>query len=165
MLSEVSALADVERAITGPMEDKRRHPCPLPHQERAVLASVERSPAASEPVWLYIARHDHRIRRLLSPGNGGSQSYLLSVSLRSLLRLEAHAISTPAASVPNPPQPVYRPMMQFADAMAVRGSSPYVSLFHWAPPMSPFQACHKIELPFVFGTLKAWEGTPMLAGG
>jgi para-nitrobenzyl esterase len=59
----------------------------------------------------------------------------------------------------------HRPIMQFADTMAARGCSPYVYLFSWAPPTSPFRSCHNIELPFVFGTLKAWQGTPMLAGG
>jgi para-nitrobenzyl esterase len=36
--------------------------------------------------------------------------------------------------------------------------------FDWAPPLSPFGACHCIELPFVFGTLDAWHGVPMLRG-
>jgi para-nitrobenzyl esterase len=59
----------------------------------------------------------------------------------------------------------HRPIMQFADATAAQGGSPYVYLFDWAPPASRFRSCHNIELPFVFGTLDAWGETPMLAGG
>lgn len=36
--------------------------------------------------------------------------------------------------------------------------------FEWKAPKSKFDSCHTIELPFVFGTLAAWEGSPMLAG-
>jgi para-nitrobenzyl esterase len=52
----------------------------------------------------------------------------------------------------------------FAAGAAAHGASTYVYQFDWAPPMSPFKACHCIELPFVFGTLDTWRDAPMLAG-
>jgi para-nitrobenzyl esterase len=54
--------------------------------------------------------------------------------------------------------------LRFAAAAAALGARPYVYQFDWAPPQSPFKACHCIELPFVFGTLAAWRDAPMLAG-
>ncbi len=40
----------------------------------------------------------------------------------------------------------------------------WVYRFDWSPSASSIGACHCIELPFVFGTLEAWTGAPMLAG-
>ena len=38
--------------------------------------------------------------------------------------------------------------------------------FDWAPPDSPFKACHCLDIPFIFGNWdNAWRGAPMLAGG
>lgn len=44
------------------------------------------------------------------------------------------------------------------------GSGSYVCRFDWHPDGNPLGACHSIELPFVFGTLPAWRGAPMLDG-
>lgn len=52
----------------------------------------------------------------------------------------------------------------FAELLAKHGNQPVWYEFGWAPAASPFGACHCIELPFVFGTLDAWRGAPMLAG-
>src|SRR5437868_11262090 len=49
-------------------------------------------------------------------------------------------------------------------AAALRGPT-YAYQFDWSPPGSRFKACHCIELPFVFGTLDAFAGAGMLAGG
>ena len=57
------------------------------------------------------------------------------------------------------------PSMRGADALAARGSAVYAYRFDYAPPRSPFQACHCIELPFTFGNFPAWNDAPMLAGG
>jgi len=58
-----------------------------------------------------------------------------------------------------------RPATRLADAVAARGGNVYTYLFDWAPPTSRFGSCHNIELGFVFGTLGAWRGSPMMAGG
>ena len=57
------------------------------------------------------------------------------------------------------------PTMRLAEAIAARGGSVFAYQFDWAPPASPFKACHCIDLPFTFGNLAAWDGAPMLAGG
>ncbi|MEU7750073.1 carboxylesterase family protein [Nonomuraea sp. NPDC049158] len=36
--------------------------------------------------------------------------------------------------------------------------------FDWSPAGSALGACHCVELPFVFGGLRAWRDAPMLAG-
>ena len=36
--------------------------------------------------------------------------------------------------------------------------------FDWKAPLSPYDSCHCIELPFVFGTWGAWDDAGMLAG-
>ncbi|MGH7919994.1 MAG: carboxylesterase/lipase family protein, partial [Candidatus Dormibacteraceae bacterium] len=38
----------------------------------------------------------------------------------------------------------------------------WVYRFDWAPAGSPWGACHCIELPFCFGNLDDWRGSPML---
>ncbi|KZB84796.1 carboxylesterase/lipase family protein [Amycolatopsis regifaucium] len=48
--------------------------------------------------------------------------------------------------------------------LAQHARSAFAFQFDWAPPGSPFGACHCIELPFVFGNLDAWHAAPMLAG-
>lgn len=57
------------------------------------------------------------------------------------------------------------PATQLADTVAARGGTVYTYLFDWAPPTSRFGSCHNIELGFVFGTLEAWCGSPMMVGG
>ncbi len=57
-----------------------------------------------------------------------------------------------------------RPTLAFASALADAGGQAWVYQFDWAPPGSPFRACHCIDLPFVFGSLDAWPDAPMLAG-
>jgi para-nitrobenzyl esterase len=58
-----------------------------------------------------------------------------------------------------------RPAARLADAVTVRGGNAYRYIFNWAAPASRLKSCHTIELPFVFGTFDAWNGSPMLAGG
>ncbi len=55
------------------------------------------------------------------------------------------------------------PLLTLAERLAGAGRLPFVYEFDWSPPGSPWQACHCIELPFVFGTRDAWDA-PMLAG-
>ncbi len=55
------------------------------------------------------------------------------------------------------------PLLGLAERIARTGWRAHVYEFDWSPPHSPWQACHCIELPFVFGTLAAWDA-PMLAG-
>jgi para-nitrobenzyl esterase len=58
-----------------------------------------------------------------------------------------------------------QPAWELAARAVERGVSAWAYEFDWAPPGSPFKACHCIELPFVFGTLDAWPEARMLAGG
>jgi para-nitrobenzyl esterase len=58
-----------------------------------------------------------------------------------------------------------RPSLRLAEAIAAHGGRVHAYQFDWAPPRSPFRACHCIELPFMFGTLDAWPDAAMLAGG
>jgi para-nitrobenzyl esterase len=57
------------------------------------------------------------------------------------------------------------PSFRLAETMAGRGARVHAYRFDWAAPRGRFQACHCIELPFVFGTFDAWTDAPMLAGG
>jgi para-nitrobenzyl esterase len=54
--------------------------------------------------------------------------------------------------------------LEFCDRLATAGSPAWVYRFDWAAPANPFRACHCIELPFMFDSLKHWDA-PMLAGG
>lgn len=56
------------------------------------------------------------------------------------------------------------PVLRFADALGAAGVRVWVYQMEWAPAGSPLGACHGIELPFVFATLPAHAGAPMLAG-
>lgn len=55
------------------------------------------------------------------------------------------------------------PSLQWAKEAAAGGKSAWVYRFAYAPSKT-FGACHCIELPFVFGTLDAFAGAPMLHG-
>ncbi len=57
------------------------------------------------------------------------------------------------------------PALRLARQIADRGSNVFAYQFNWAPPNSPFKACHCIDVPFTFGNLEAWSDAPMLAGG
>jgi len=58
------------------------------------------------------------------------------------------------------------PGQRFGAALAARQGKVWSYRFDWAPPGSPFKACHCLDLPFVFGNWKsAWRDAPMLAGG
>lgn len=57
------------------------------------------------------------------------------------------------------------PTLRLAGQMADNGSNVFAYQFNWAPPQSPFKACHCIDLPFTFGNLDAWPDAAMLAGG
>ncbi|WP_158922271.1 carboxylesterase/lipase family protein [Acidisphaera sp. S103] len=55
------------------------------------------------------------------------------------------------------------PALDVAERIERAGRKVFVYQFDWSPAGSPWQACHCIELPFVFGTRTAWDA-PMLAG-
>ena len=55
------------------------------------------------------------------------------------------------------------PARAWAEQAATRGRSAWIYSFDLAPTQT-FGACHCIELPFVFGTLAAFEAAPMLKG-
>jgi para-nitrobenzyl esterase len=55
------------------------------------------------------------------------------------------------------------PVMDVAERIVAAGRKSFFYQFDWSPAGSPWQACHCIELPFVFGTRIAWDA-PMLAG-
>ena len=56
------------------------------------------------------------------------------------------------------------PSLRLAEAASKAGAGTWVYQFDWAPPNSPFKACHCLELPFVFGNPQAWSEAPMLQG-
>lgn len=56
------------------------------------------------------------------------------------------------------------PAMSFARTVAGSGGRVFVYQFDWASPQPQLGACHCLELPFVFGTLPAFENTPLLQG-
>jgi para-nitrobenzyl esterase len=55
------------------------------------------------------------------------------------------------------------PALGVAERLARAGRSAFLYQFDWAAEGSPWQACHCIELPFMFGTRAAWDA-PMLSG-
>ncbi len=55
------------------------------------------------------------------------------------------------------------PAITLAERIAAAGRRVWLYQFDWAPAESPWRACHCIDLPFVFGTMPAWNA-PMLAG-
>jgi para-nitrobenzyl esterase len=55
------------------------------------------------------------------------------------------------------------PSLRFAEAQAHHGRPAYVFDFDWQSPAG-FEACHCLELPFVFDNLPNWPNAPMLAG-
>lgn len=56
------------------------------------------------------------------------------------------------------------PSMSFARTVAGSGGRVFVYQFDWVSPQPQLGACHCLELPFVFGTLAAFESAPMLQG-
>lgn len=57
-----------------------------------------------------------------------------------------------------------RPSLGFASARSDRERSTFVYRFDWQSPAPGVQACHCLELPFLFGNLDQWAGAPMLHG-
>jgi para-nitrobenzyl esterase len=55
------------------------------------------------------------------------------------------------------------PQLVLADRLVQAGRNVFLYQFDWAPPASPWKACHCIELPFIFATRPAWDA-PMLSG-
>ena len=53
--------------------------------------------------------------------------------------------------------------LRFAEWRADQGHPAYVFQFDWQSPAG-FEACHCIEIPFVFNNLSNWTETPMLRG-
>ena len=56
------------------------------------------------------------------------------------------------------------PAQEFAARTQEAGCPTWKYRFMWKAPDSVYDSCHTIELPFVFGTLKAWENAAMLSG-
>lgn len=56
------------------------------------------------------------------------------------------------------------PSLRLAEAANKAGSRTWVYQFDWAPPGSPFKACHGLEVPFIFGNLEACRDAPVLQG-
>lgn len=57
------------------------------------------------------------------------------------------------------------PSLALAEAVARAGGQAFAYRFDWSVPGNAFHACHCIELPFVFGTFRAWPDAGMLRGG
>jgi len=58
------------------------------------------------------------------------------------------------------------PSQRFGAAVTKRGGKVWSYRFDWAPPSSPFKACHCLDIPFIFGNWDSdWRDAPMLAGG
>jgi para-nitrobenzyl esterase len=57
------------------------------------------------------------------------------------------------------------PTLEWARRAAGAGRNVHLYRFDWAGPDSGVGACHCIELPFVFGTRRAFDGALMLRGG
>jgi para-nitrobenzyl esterase len=55
------------------------------------------------------------------------------------------------------------PCLELAEAQATHGRPAYVYQFDWQSP-GGFEACHCLELPFVFDNLGDWPNAPMLDG-
>jgi para-nitrobenzyl esterase len=55
------------------------------------------------------------------------------------------------------------PSARLAEAVAERNRV-FAYQFDWPPQRSRFRACHRIDLPFLFGCFEAWHDAPMLAG-
>jgi para-nitrobenzyl esterase len=55
------------------------------------------------------------------------------------------------------------PVLGVTERLAQAGRNAFLYQFDWSPADSPWQACHCIELPFVFGTGPSWDA-PMLSG-
>ncbi len=57
------------------------------------------------------------------------------------------------------------PSAELAQAQAQHGARSYLYQFDWASPRAGLQACHCIDLPFLFGNLDTWQAAaPMLQG-
>ncbi|MDI9918242.1 carboxylesterase family protein [Rhodococcus sp. IEGM 1379] len=52
--------------------------------------------------------------------------------------------------------------VELADTFATAGASVYTYRFDWTPGENTFGATHCIDLPFVLGSQKSWQGSPML---
>jgi para-nitrobenzyl esterase len=56
-----------------------------------------------------------------------------------------------------------RGSLRLAEWRAEQGHCTYVYQFDWQSPAG-FEACHCLEIPFVFNNLANWTGSPMLEG-
>ncbi|MBO7173116.1 MAG: carboxylesterase/lipase family protein [Burkholderiaceae bacterium] len=56
------------------------------------------------------------------------------------------------------------PANALAKALNDAGVAVWKYRFDWKAPLSPYDSCHCIELPFVFGTWGAWDDAGMLNG-
>jgi para-nitrobenzyl esterase len=57
-----------------------------------------------------------------------------------------------------------RPSLTLARKISEGGGQVCVYQFDWQSPDAQLGACHCLELPFMFGTVPAWEDAPLLAG-
>jgi para-nitrobenzyl esterase len=53
--------------------------------------------------------------------------------------------------------------LRTAECRADQGKPTYVYQFDWQSP-AEFEACHCLEIPFVFNNLEHWTASPMLKG-
>lgn len=56
------------------------------------------------------------------------------------------------------------PALKMAESVTRAGGRAFVYQFDWQSPDSELGACHCLELPFVFGTWRAWASSKMLRG-
>jgi len=54
------------------------------------------------------------------------------------------------------------PTLRYADRAPAAGASVHFYRFDWQAPASGLGSCHCLELPFLMGTARAWNGSPML---
>jgi para-nitrobenzyl esterase len=63
------------------------------------------------------------------------------------------------------PDHAYRgPSNELAINLSAEGTPVFGYVFEWSPPASRYKACHRIDLPFVFGNAEKWGDAGMLAG-
>jgi para-nitrobenzyl esterase len=57
-----------------------------------------------------------------------------------------------------------RPCLRLAEHVVAAGGRAFVYRFDWQSPDPVLGACHCLELPFVFGTWRAWSDARLMAG-
>lgn len=110
---------------------------------------------------------------MADPRFSGLSSHAISQTAKVLFGTQAEALMSHASAA----RPAAHPLELLSDAQTVHyfrqgserlacevaasGGRAWVFRFDWTNTDSRFGACHCVELPFVFGTLDAFEGAPM----